>query len=79
MKTVDKKMAPRVGFEPTTKWLTATYSAIELPRNVIILILEDLFYFFRDLNPDSQRVGFESARGGLTATYSAIELPRKMM
>ena len=28
-------MAPRVGFEPTTKWLTATYSAIELPRNAI--------------------------------------------
>ena len=25
--------APGVGFEPTTKWLTATYSAAELPRN----------------------------------------------
>lgn len=24
-------MAPRVGFEPTTKWLTATYSTAELP------------------------------------------------
>ena len=27
-------MAPRVGFEPTTKWLTATYSTAELCRNV---------------------------------------------
>lgn len=27
-------MAPRIGFEPITKWLTATYSTIELPRNV---------------------------------------------
>ncbi len=28
-------LAPRVGFEPTTKWLTATYSATELPGNGI--------------------------------------------
>ena len=27
-----KKMAPAVGFEPTTKWLTATYSTAELCR-----------------------------------------------
>ena len=27
-------MAPQVGFEPTTKWLTATYSTIELLRIV---------------------------------------------
>jgi hypothetical protein len=27
------KLAPAVGFEPTTKWLTATYSTIELRRN----------------------------------------------
>ena len=26
-------MAPRVGFEPTTLWLTARCSAVELPRN----------------------------------------------
>ena len=26
-------MAPRIGLEPITKWLTATYSTIELPRN----------------------------------------------
>ena len=26
-------MAPRVGFEPTTKYLTGTRSATELPRN----------------------------------------------
>ena len=25
-------MAPAVGFEPTTKWLTATYSTAELSR-----------------------------------------------
>ncbi len=27
-------MAPAVGFEPTTKWLTATYSTAELCRNI---------------------------------------------
>ena len=26
-------MAPAVGFEPTTKWLTATYSTAELCRS----------------------------------------------
>jgi hypothetical protein len=26
-------MAPRVGFEPTTNWLTANCSTTELPRN----------------------------------------------
>ena len=29
-------MAPNVGFEPTTKWLTVTYSATELIRNVLV-------------------------------------------
>lgn len=27
-------MAPAAGFEPATKWLTATYSTAELCRNV---------------------------------------------
>ena len=31
------KLAPWVGFEPTTKWLTATYSTAELPRNSLDL------------------------------------------
>ncbi len=30
-------MAPGVGIEPTTNWLTANCSAAELPRNVIIV------------------------------------------
>lgn len=38
-----KEMAPDAGFEPATKWLTATYSTAELIRNeikdVIILYL----------------------------------------
>ena len=29
-----KKMAPAAGFEPATKWLTATYSTAELCRSV---------------------------------------------
>ena len=29
-----KKMAPALGFEPRTKWLTATYSTAELCRSV---------------------------------------------
>jgi hypothetical protein len=33
MTTTGFKVAPAVGFEPTTKWLTATYSTIELRRN----------------------------------------------
>lgn len=28
------KMAPQIGFEPTTKWLTAIYSTAELLRNI---------------------------------------------
>jgi len=31
-------MAPRAGFEPATKWLTATCSTTELPRNISIRI-----------------------------------------
>lgn len=34
-----KKMAPAVGFEPTTKWLTATYSTAELCRSVVSSII----------------------------------------
>ena len=30
----DQKMAPAAGFEPATKWLTATYSTAELCRSV---------------------------------------------
>ena len=30
-------MAPALGLEPRTKWLTATYSTIELRRSIIIL------------------------------------------
>ena len=30
------KMAPALGFEPRTKWLTATYSTAELCRSVDI-------------------------------------------
>lgn len=29
------QMAPRVGFEPTTNWLTANCSTTELPRNTV--------------------------------------------
>lgn len=28
-------MAPDAGFEPATKWLTATYSTAELIRNIL--------------------------------------------
>ena len=30
-----QKMAPAAGFEPATKWLTATYSTAELCRSVL--------------------------------------------
>ena len=32
-----QKMAPALGFEPRTKWLTATYSTAELCRSVSML------------------------------------------
>ena len=35
----DYKMAPTAGFEPATKWLTATYSTAELCRSVF----QDIF------------------------------------
>ena len=34
-----QKMAPAAGFEPATKWLTATYSTAELCRSVYHKIL----------------------------------------
>ena len=36
-------MAPPVGFEPTTKWLTAIYSTAELWRNIY---LKDLLFLW---------------------------------
>ena len=35
---IGKKMAPALGFEPRTKWLTATYSTAELCRNASMLL-----------------------------------------
>ena len=32
-----QKMAPALGLEPRTKWLTATYSTIELRRSIEFL------------------------------------------
>ena len=32
------KMAPALGFEPRTKWLTATYSTAELCRSIVIFL-----------------------------------------
>lgn len=44
-------MAPDVGFEPTTKWLTATYSTAELIRNKLKKILYAIhFKMSRGLN-----------------------------
>ena len=40
-------MAPALGFEPRTKWLTATYSTAELCRN----------------NQMAEREGFEPSEG----------------
>ena len=52
------RLAPAVGFEPTTKWLTATYSTAELCRSVFICSgayfnmacnkNKHLFMFFRE-------------------------------
>ena len=38
MESFKIKMAPAVGFEPTTKWLTATYSTAELCRSVLMVL-----------------------------------------
>lgn len=34
MQNIEGNMAPDAGFEPATKWLTATYSTAELIRNM---------------------------------------------
>ena len=39
-------MAPPVGFEPTTKWLTVIYSTAELWRNIFILSRKDFIIIF---------------------------------
>ena len=40
-------MAPALGFEPRTKWLTATYSTAELRRNVHFRELLLYFMIFK--------------------------------
>lgn|GEM_PF-1497043 len=37
-------MAPAPGFEPGTKWLTATYSTAELRRNLYVICHEQQRY-----------------------------------
>ena len=41
------KMAPAAGFEPATKWLTATYSTAELCRSVMKCKFTSSFGFFK--------------------------------
>ncbi len=49
----DKKMAPEEGFEPPTKWLTATCSTVELFRNtsrgqnwIVLIFVNRIMLFF---------------------------------
>ena len=42
-----KKMAPAAGFEPATKWLTATYSTAELCRSVQCQLIYTAISFFQ--------------------------------
>ena len=48
-----KKMAPEEGFEPPTKWLTATCSTVELFRNtsrgqnwIVLIFVNRIMLFF---------------------------------
>ena len=41
------KMAPALGFEPRTKWLTATYSTAELCRSVNVSNIPRCFEIFK--------------------------------
>ena len=40
-------MAPAAGFEPATKWLTATYSTAELCRSVQYSLIYTVISFFQ--------------------------------
>ena len=41
------KMAPALGLEPRTKWLTATYSTIELRRSIISFNITSIFHIVK--------------------------------
>ena len=43
-------MAPALGLEPRTKWLTATYSTIELRRSIMFIIYHLFLYLSSSKN-----------------------------
>ena len=49
------KLAPAIGVEPITKWLTATYSTIELLRSKVGKVNE--FYIVKSSFGSRERVG----------------------
>ena len=80
-------MAPAAGFEPATKWLTATYSTAELCRSVLISMSLSKRTKMLSLRCRSNHLykkmapaaGFEPATKWLTATYSTAELCRSVL
>ena len=72
-------MAPAPGLEPGTKWLTATYSTIELCRsmNIFSSLCQDRYN--RNRKEMAPALGFEPRTKWLTATYSTAELCRSVV
>ena len=72
-------MAPALGFEPRTKWLTATYSTAELCRSVNIYSSLCQDRYNRNRKEMAPALGFEPRTKWLTATYSTAELCRSVV
>ena len=72
-------MAPAPGLEPGTKWLTATYSTIELCRSVNIYSSLCQDRYNRNRKEMAPALGFEPRTKWLTATYSTAELCRSVV
>ena len=72
-------MAPALGFEPRTKWLTATDSPAELCRSVNIYSSLCQDRYNRNRKEMAPALGFEPRTKWLTATYSTAELCRSVV
>ena len=73
------KMAPAPGLEPGTKWLTATYSTIELCRSKNTFQIRVRTATTGISKKMAPALGFEPRTKWLTATYSTAELCRSVV
>lgn len=63
-------MAPEVGFEPTTNWLTASYSTTELHRNNLVDMVRIELTNLRGAKPALSQLSYTPVQmSGLKALF----------